>query len=216
MIGLLRVFLWRRLRWLAIGGVSRWLLRKATARSVDQATVEVEQRLPAPVRRVIEAGSKRLPVDPVRTGGSALVAGRAARRASKLATETAGQAAAIGRQAGDLRHRVTDRFDAVRSIGSDFERETETARRELTSRYRRATEGNAAGDDALLDLRPIDLGPLEDDTRSVADGFDQADPLDLVPGPVRPGRRRAVRRRHRPEVPRVQRSYRPRRMPWDR
>jgi hypothetical protein len=206
MIGLLRALVWRRLRWLALGSAARWAIRRLTAgsraRAVEQATAEVEQRLPAPVRRLIENErvSSALPIDPVRTGGSALAAGRSAQRASRVAVDAT-------RRLGDIRRGVTGRIDAVRGIGAEVGREAEASRRELTSRYLRATEGPGPADDALLDLRS---------DRSVADGFDQADPLDQVPGPVAAGRRRAHRRSRRPEVARVQRSYRPRTRPWDR
>ncbi|MGB5759242.1 MAG: hypothetical protein WBM50_20180, partial [Acidimicrobiales bacterium] len=60
MIGLaVRMLRWRRLRWLAIGTLSRYLLRRSAsrsfARSVDDATAEIEQRLPDPVLRLLGA-----------------------------------------------------------------------------------------------------------------------------------------------------------------
>lgn len=206
MIGLLRALLWRRVRWLAVGAATRWALRRVTARSIDQATAEFEQRLPAPVKRAIDDHrlANAIPIDPVRTGGSALAAGRAAKRASQLAADTT-------RTAGAARRSVIDRVGAVRSIGADLNHETETARRELTSRYLRSTRGPGPADDALLDLR----NPVRAD-RGEDDEHDGALPLDRVPEPVTTGRRRAPRRRIRSEVPRVQRSYRPRTRPWDR
>lgn len=190
-----RVLKWRRLRWFAVGAVLRFVVRRTASRSVDQATADIEDRLPPPVRRALDM----VPADAVRAGGSAVVAARTARRVA------AGSRRA-SRLATDGSRRVAHRIQRVRSIGDEIGREAELKRRELKAEYLRVTRGNAAADDALLDLRADELEPLADW---------QDDPPEVT-APIRPGRWRAEKRLGPPTVDRVQRTYRPRSRPWDR
>lgn len=198
---IMRLFKWRRLRWFAAGTLVRFLLRRSAGRSVDRATAEFEERLPGPVRKALDI----VPADAMRAGGSAVVAGRTARRVavgSRRAT----------RLVGEHGRRVTDGVSRVRSIGDEIGREADAKRRELKAQYLRATQGNAAADDAMLDLRSersAELGE-QPSTEWIDD-----EPPELL-DPVRPGRWRAEKRLRPSTVSRVQRSYRPRSMPWDR
>ena len=185
-----RLFKWKRLRWFALGTLVRFLLKRTTSRSVERATADMEERLPAPVKKVMEY----VPESATRAGGSAVVMGRTAKRVA-VGTRKASQVA------GDRRQRVSDGFHRIRTIGDEVAREAEIKRRELKAEYLRVTEGQVAADDALLDLRP-----------EVADEAE----LPEVGEPVRSGRWRAERRLGQATVNRVQRSYRPRSKPWDR
>lgn len=190
-----RLLKWKRLRWFALGTIVRFALRRLTTRSVDKATADFEERLPTPVRKAMEI----IPADAARAGGSAVVAGRTARR---MATGTKRASQAVG----DRRQRIAEGMGRLRSIGDDIATEAESRRRELKADYLRATEGNGAADDVLLDLRP-------EDTSISTDSVDE---LPELSDPVRGGRWRADRRLGQATVNRVQRSYRPRSKPWDR
>lgn len=210
---MIRLLRWRRLRWLIIGGVARssvrLLARRTTARSVDQATADLEARLPAPVQKALKAA----PADAVRLGGSAVVAGRTARRVA-VNTHRATKATADGRR------RVAAEISRIRNLRTDIGREAEQRRRELTAEYLRVTRGNGAADDALMDIR-TEPPPTFDDLASEDLGRERSfndltdDPPTVDP-PVRRGRWRAERRLRPASVSRVQRSYRPARRPWDR
>lgn len=199
----LRNLLWRRLRWVALVAAARFVVRRTTARQVDQAAAELGERLPAPVRSALDA----LPRDAIRAGGGVVVAGRSARR---LASGTA----RATRLANGGRRRVSElaaarpRVGAVgrtigHAIGDDIDRESELSRRELRSRYLRATVGDAAADEALLDRRDDPLDQRHGEPVPVSET-------------VRPGRWRAPREVARETVARVQRTYRPPTRPWDR
>lgn len=176
----------RRLGWVAVASLARATLRTAlrrgTADRVDAATAQLEDRLPERVRTVL----RHAPGDPVRLGGSAVVAGRSARVAARGAASGAGRAGRLVR----------------RRFGDEVRVESERTRRRLRSRMLRHLVGDAAADDALLDLR------------SAPSGVDSR-PLPDPPRPVPSGRWRAPRRHPEPEVARVQRTYRPPRRPWD-
>ena len=190
-----RLLRWKRLRWFAAGAIVRFVLRRVTARSVDQAAADFEERLPAPVRKVLDV----VPADAVRAGSTAVVTGRSARR---VATGTRRASQAVG----DGRRRIVDGVDRLRSIGDDIVTEADLRQRELKAEYLRATEGNGPADDVLLDLRP-----------EVIDGpTASGDELPELVEPIRRGRWRADRRLGASSVNRVQRSYRPRSKPWDR
>lgn len=191
MIGLVWRLFGRRLRWLAAGSLARFVLKRSASRSVDRATADLEDRLPAPVRRALDA----VPADAVRAGGSAVVAARTAKR---VATGSRSASKAVN----DRRRRAGDRLHRLRSIGAEIGTEAESKRRELTAEYLRATNRPTEADDALLDLR------------TSAEPGD--DPLASVAEPVRPGRRRARPPLTGSPVRRVQRSYRRRSAPWDR
>ncbi|MEM7326259.1 MAG: hypothetical protein AAF531_24455 [Actinomycetota bacterium] len=214
---MIRLLKWRRLRWLVIGGVARFLARRTTARSVDQATADLEARLPAPVQKALKAA----PADAVRLGGSAVVAGRTARRVA-VNTHRATKATADGRR------RLAAEVGRIRNLRTDIGREAENRRRELKAEYLRITRGNGAADDALMDVRTEPLpgfdGTEPGDANGSEDGggfaensgFAAAEDPPTVDPPVRPGRWRAERRLRPTSVGRVQRSYRPARRPWDR
>jgi hypothetical protein len=206
-----RLLRWKRLRWFAIGTLVRFLLKRTAARSVDRATADLEHRLPEPIRKALDV----VPADAMRAGGSAVVAGRTARRVA-TGTRTA------SRLAGDRRQRVMAGVNRFRSIGTEIAREAEHKRRELKSEYLRATGGHAEADDALLDLRGTDLA--HDRHRAAGHGDDRTDDdrygheaelPDVLP-PVRAGRWRAERRIGTTVVGRVQRTYRRPSRPWDR
>ena len=74
--GMKRLLKWRRLRWFVIGGAVRFVLRRTASRSVDQATADIEAKLPRPVKRALGV----MPADAARAGGSAVVAARSAKR----------------------------------------------------------------------------------------------------------------------------------------
>lgn len=191
-----RVLKSKRLRWLAIGAAARFVIRRSTSRSVDRATADIEERLPARIRAVVDA----VPADAVRAGGSVVVAGRTARRFAS-GTRTA------SKLVSEQRQRLGDGMARIRSVGDEVGQEVETRRRELTADYLRTTRGQGAADDALLDMR-ID-GP---------EGLLAHDAEDLPPikQPVRRGRWRSDRRLRSDSVNRVQRTYRQPTRPWDR
>ncbi len=198
----------RRFRWLIIGSVVRFFARRSAARSVDQATASIEDRLPQSVAKALDA----VPADVTRLGGSAVVAGRTARRVANAGVEVgraadrqvvspARRASATvtdaGRRIRAARHRLTD----------DVFRETEHTRRQLTSDYLLDTRGRAAADDALLDRRSGAAGEFD------AEPVDAVEPLPEIAPPVRRGRWRASREVPAP-VSRVQRTYRRKTPPW--
>lgn len=218
----------RRVGLVAMATVARTVLRRGASRQVDSASADLEERLPEPVRQALT----RLPGDPVRLGGSAVVAGRSAR-------QVAAGAGRVSRAADDGRRRLgrgVDRaataFDGrprparsgrnlAERLGAELRAETDDHERDLRSRMLLGSRGQAAADDALLDRRSSN-----DELTTTADVWDAGvvdadvwDVVDAVPEPppaVRPGRRRAPRRRAVEQVPRVQRTYRQPRRPWDR
>ncbi len=187
----------RRFRWVILGWVARTLTRIGVKnkldRSIDSATADLENRLPAPVVKAAE----KLPGDIVRSGGAAIVATQRSRDAAVQAKRIAsGTKRSTERVVTARRHL----FDSVRSAASEVRDESEMIRRQMKSDVLRETEGEGAALDALLDLRdsPID------------------EPLPEVPPAVSSGRRR-----FRPGLPaapvnRVQRTYRRPTKPWDR
>lgn len=195
-----RLLKWRRLRWFVLGGAVRFVLRRTAARSVDQATADIEAKLPGPVRKALEV----VPADAVRAGGSAIVAGRTAKR---VAVNTH----RVTKATSERRRRLSDGVARFRTIGSEIGREAETRRRELTAEYLRVTEGNGPADDAMLDIR----NDRDRRVEPVDADYDDGD-LPEVDPPVRTGRWRAERRLPAGAVARVQRNYRPRTRPWDR
>lgn len=191
-----RLFRSKRLRWIAIGAAVRFVLRRSTTRSVDRATADLEERLPAPIKAVVDA----VPADAVRAGGSVVVAGRTARRFA-TGTRTASKLVAEQRQ------RLGDGFARIRSVGDEVGHEVDSRRRELTAEYLRTTRGREAADDALLDVRG--------DGNGLLNGHDP-EGLPSVKEPVRSGRWRSERRLRTAAVNRVQRTYRQPTRPWDR
>ncbi len=213
-----RLLKWRRLRWFAVGAAVRFVLRRSAGRSVDRATAEIEDRLPEPVRKALD----RVPADPIRAGGSALVAAKTAKRVASGSVKAS-------QLANDRRRRLANGIERIRSIGDEIGRESDRSARELKAQYLRATEGHRAADDALLDLRPHHFGPSGPD-HDLADQHDDADlgghrrsdhqrsndDLPSVKDAVRSGRWKADLR-HKPTlVNRMKRSYRPETRPWDR
>ncbi|MGI9594686.1 MAG: hypothetical protein ACR2QK_00920, partial [Acidimicrobiales bacterium] len=99
MTGLMTRGLWRlfgrRLGWLALASVARTVLRVGASRRVDEASAELERRLPEPMLTVLD----RVPGDPIRIGGGAVVAGRSARQVAVGASR-------VSRAADDGRRRV--------------------------------------------------------------------------------------------------------------
>lgn len=200
-----RLLRWKRLRWFAAGAVVRFVLRRSASRSIDQATAGIEERLPDPVRRALD----KVPADPARLGGSAVVAARTARRVatgSKRASQVA----------NDRRQRLADGIDRIRSVGDEIATERDRSARELKARYLRATDRTGAADDALLDLRPHHFSAEDGEFAESEQGdFADADELPTVKDPVRSGRWRADLRQKSALVNRAKRSYRPQTRPWD-
>ena len=188
-------FLKRKLIWLVVGAGVRQLFRMGTARTIDQTRDELAERLPDSVVKVAD----RLPVDPLRTGSSFLVAGKATKKAADASAKARGYTADGLRTVTNARRKIKQLKETV---SGDFYHEVDDSTREFRSDYLRTTHGDAAATDALLDLR------------ATTDGDD--DPLDAVPSPVRPGRRRWRPGRPAPKIRRMQRSYLPPVKPWDR
>ena len=199
-----------------VSAVGRFLIRRFGRSTIEQAGRDLEhatrQRLPAPVARVVPA----LPPEVVQLGGSALVAGRAAkgavattRRAGRLATGATNRTTAgIGAVSSAVGRGRNLAGGARAQLGDEVER----SRRRLRADYLAATVGPDAATDALLDVRPDGLD-LEHESDQLQPG-EPADPHGSVPDPVAPGR---YRRRRRPPalVGRMRRGYRPPARPWD-
>lgn len=196
MIRLFRLLSRLGLRWVILGAISRFVARRFGRSTVERAGRDLEERaqerLPAPVAKVVS----NLPPEVLNAGGSAVVAGRAARgavhttrRASQLATGGTRRAAAG--------------FGAARSALDQVRDESDASGRRLRARYLDATIGPGAATDALLDRRPAAIEELDLDS-----------PHDEVPQPVTKGRMRR-RRRPLPTVNRMRRGYRPEPKAWD-
>ncbi|MDA3041273.1 MAG: hypothetical protein O3C27_17445 [Actinomycetota bacterium] len=184
----------RRLAVMALGTAASYLSKWAAERSVNGATQRFEDRLPPPVSRVINA----LPGDLMRVGGTAMVAGSAARSAGRagrraVTVASAGTSTFLGRKA------TVDRLFA--DAAGTWRQEVEGERRRLRSDLLRCTRGAEAAVNALLDLR-------------VDADLDAHTDLPPMLEPVPAGRRRPLRLAA-PLVERVQRSYRPPVKPWD-
>ncbi len=186
------------LRWLIIGGATRMVARRFGRNSVQRATEDLEakaENLPAPVARVVRA----LPVEARQVGGSAVVAGRAARSAI-------GTTRRVGYLARTTSRRAASSVGAARAAVDSVKVETEASGRRLRARYLAATVGPNAATDSLLDIR---TSPVEPDPSDPSN-----DPHDQVPDPVARGRLRS-RRQAVPIVGRMRRAYRPSPKPWD-
>jgi hypothetical protein len=182
-------FVFRRFRWMIIGAGVRQVARWGAARSIDEATAAIEDRLPASVVRAANA----MPGDVLRVGGAAAVSARAARRTTSLAARTS---TGIVRFGPRQRRRLGARIDAARFDLADA---AENARRELKSDYARFVDGEGAALEALLDLRDV-----------------ESEPIPPVPAPVAAGRRRFRRSLPSADVARVQRTYKRPVKAWDR
>lgn len=211
----------RRVGWLALASVARTVLRRGASRQVDDAADELEQRLPDGVRSALS----KLPGDPVRLGGSAVVAGRSAR-------QVAAGAGRASRLADDGRRRLGRRVDQAATVidgrprparagrrlagqvSDEVRAETESRTRELRSQMLANSRGLGAADDALLDRRANTGREIIDLPEMPVTGGAAGVPE--PPPPIPTGRRRAPRRRAEPQVARVQRTYRQPRRPWDR
>lgn len=219
MRGFLARRLWRlvgrRLGWVALASVARTVLRFGASRRVDEASADLEQRLPEPVRSALD----RVPGDPIRIGGGAVVAGRSARQvaagAGRLSRAADDGRRRLGRGLGRASAAVGARPHPARAgrdlaarFGAEVRDEAEHSRRDLRSQMLLNSRGRTAADDALLDRRTWDIDRGEGE-------FDELELLEPPPA-VPPGRRRAPRRRAREQVARVQRTYRQPRRPWDR
>ncbi len=192
------------LRWLIASAIGRYVIRRYGRTTVERAGRDLEasarQRLPAPVADRIPA----LPAEAVQLGGSAVVAGRAARGAVATTRRA-------GRLAGEASARTSERMGVARAIVTrgrrpidrarhELRHEVDSSRRRLQADYLDHTVGPDAATDALLDGRAEPAGRRE--------------PHTAVPDPVAEGRRRTQRRTH-PVVDRMRRSYRPPRKPWE-
>lgn len=202
MIRLFRLLGRLGLRWMVLGSLARYAARRFGRSTIDRATDDLEararERLPAPVADLVSS----LPVEAKRAGGSAIVAGRAARTAVTT-SRRAGQVATVGTR------RAVAGAGAFRTVATRLRDESDASARHLRARYLAATEGRDAATDSLLDLRPAEL------SGGLSAGDESADdPHVGVPDPVLSGRRRS-RRRSKPTVDRMRRGYRPALKPWD-
>lgn len=172
-----------------LGWVARKAGRAGLSKSVDAATDQLVQKLPAPLVKAID----KMPGDVARAGGGAIVAGSSVRSAGEVIRSASSSARGLNQRRKSFS--VSDRVHEVRD---EIAIESEEARRRIRSEMVRETHGDEAALDELLDLRPQDEGPLP-----------------TVTAPIAPGRRKALRPRV-STVARVQRSYRQATKPWDR
>ena len=210
MIWLLRLLSRLGLRWVVVGAVSRFIARRLGRSTVERAGRDLEERaherLPAPVAKAVSS----LPPEVLNAGGSAVVAGRAARGAVHT-TRRAGRLASGGSR------RAASSLGAARSVLDQVRTESDASGRRLRSRYLESTIGPGAATEALLDLRP-GSGNRDDGAGGASGGapmeHDPDSPHDVVPEPVGRGR---LRRRHRPipAVNRMRRGYRPEPKAWE-
>lgn len=183
----------RRLAVMALGTGASYLSKWVAARTINAATQQFEDRLPAPVAKVINV----LPGDLMRVGGTAMVAGTAVRSAGRASRRAAKVASA---STSTLRGRKAAVDALLADAAAEWRREIHGERRRFRSDLVRLTRGPDAALEALLDLR--------------ADGGANLQELPLTPEPIPAGRRRPLRLPA-PFVDRVQRSYRPPVKPWD-
>ncbi len=183
----------RRLAVMALGTGASYLSKWAAARTINSATQQFEDRLPAPVAKAINV----LPGDLMRVGGTAMVAGTAVRTAGRASRRAVRVASA---STSTLRGRKAAVDALLAGASAEWRREIEGERRRFRSDLIRLTRGPDAALEALLDLR-------------ADDGANPAD-LPRTREPIPAGRRRPLRLPA-PLVDRVQRSYRPPGKPWD-
>lgn len=195
-------FLLRRVRWMAVGAGVKYFARRGVGRSVDEAAADIEDRLPASVVKAANA----LPGDVLKAGGAAVVSARAARQSARAAKSGGVVAAKVTKagvqlstQAGSLRPRAAV-AGKIRDARASIADQADEDERSLRADFLRYAGDEAGATDALLDVRSRQpKGPLPE-----------------VPEPVASGRRRFVASRTKPEVSRVQRSYRRPTKPWDK
>ena len=202
MTRLLTFVISRAVRWVAGPLAVRWLLGRLSRSALDTVGAELddraEQRLPASLAKAVVAAPQ-----PVRDiGASAVVATRAARVAGTAARYT-GRGVKTATASGRSMRRAIGRRTDVSLVAAELRRETDAATRQLRARYLGNAHGPSAATDALLDLRAAETN----ETGAV-------DPLDEVPPPIGPGRRRH-RRRRQATVDRPSRSYQRPAKPWD-
>lgn len=193
----------RRFRWVIIASVARFLARVGLKRSldhkVDKAKADIESRLPT---QVVKAADK-LPIDIVRAGGAAVVAGQT----SRALGERAVSAGAVAKRAiesganltGSVLAAGADLKQAGNDLASEIRAESDHTRREIKADIARDTQGEAAALEALLDVRDA-----------------EAEPIPEVGNPIQKGRRRFRPSLPTPPVNRMQRTYRRPVKPWDR
>lgn len=191
----LRVLL-RRFGWVALVAAARSLARRGGQRKIDEATDDVSSSLPDGVVTALSD----MPGDPLRAAGTAVAAGRSARRAAQLSKSVAGSTAAPIRAVDQFRRRARAWGQA---IGVDIGDESSSVERQLWADYHRSRGDHTRADQSLLDVRP----DVEDSR--VAEEIWGDVPPESPRGRLRSRRSRAVR----PQ--RVQRSYRRPQKPWD-
>lgn len=179
-------FALRRFRWMLIGAAGRELARVLTQRQVDEAAQQLADRLPARAVTVAEA----MPGDLLRTAGTAQIAGRTALRSARLSRDAVQLSRDLAQSPQRTRQRLADMGQEWRSAVAEDDRM-------LRARLILATRGPTVATDVVLGGRTS----WEDE------------PLPTVPGSVNKGRRRPRPERER-LVARVQRTYRPVRLPW--
>lgn len=183
-------FLVRRSRWMVFGWAARRVGKAGLSKSIDAATYEIEQRLPAPLAKTLD----KLPGDVARAGGSLVVAGSSAKSVGGAVRSASESALNLNR-----RFKSVSISRHVASLRDEIAIESEASRRRIRSDMLRETDGDAAALDALLDLRPPEQMPLP-----------------AVPDPIKPGRRRHKPKLVAAPVARVKRSYQQAVKPWDR
>ena len=116
------------LRWMLAGAVTRHVIRRASRATVARATADLEtkaqERLPAPLANAVSA----LPPEAKQIGGSALVAGRAARGAMVTTRRVGGLASSTSR-------RAPGGGGPLGGVVRVFRAETEAGTRRLRAQY---------------------------------------------------------------------------------
>lgn len=219
------------LRWMIVSALGRFLIRRYGRSTIERAGRELEttarNRLPAPVSSVLPS----LPPEAIQLGGSAVVAGRAARsavvttrRAGRLAT---GATVRTSAGIGAVRTFVDRGLGSVDGVRGHLVDEVDRSERELRASFLDATAGPVAATDALIDARgdrfeiddrdtdsPSLHGPNLHGPNPYVPNLHSPDLHSTVPDPVASGRRR-YRRRSLPVVNRMRRGYRRPAKPWD-
>ncbi len=189
----------RRFGWVAIVAAGRSLARRGGQRRIDEATAEAADKMPD----TIVSALKDAPGDPLRMMGTAMVAGRSARRAAGVSKAAAGTAGESLRVADQFRRSVSQ---WRRALSNDVRDESDELERELWSDYHRSRGDHRRADLSLLDARAARHGDSDDEY----DALWERVPPESVRGRFRHRRAAADKPR------RVRRTYRPPDKPWER
>ncbi len=189
----------RRFGWVAVVAALRSLARLGGQRRIDEATTEAAEKMPESVVSAL----KDAPGDPLRVVGTAMVAGRSARKAAGVSRSAAGTASDSLRLVDQYRRSVSE---WRRTARGDIRSERDELERQLWSDYHRSRGDHRRADLSLLDSRH---------ERDGGDSGHEGDEVwNQVPSETPRGRFR--HRLTRPVKPRrVRRTYRSLEKPWD-